>query len=135
MAYDEEKYGKVVDKDESLFSKWDVTDKHFCVNQVNKTIGDVCTAVERRLSEGLLNEFDSYGNFCYPLKPTDPWPKMHWLAIYYVTGGSEGFWVHVDVIGGEGDRKLVWLAKTLHEGDGREWCEKLVHELCTIMKP
>lgn len=131
----DEDRGKVVRHEVELFSEYDVTDRSYVVNEIGRPIGQVFRDIEKQIPRDILMEFDSYGVHCYPMKPTDPFPTYHWLAIYYVTGGSEGYWVHIDLINGDNERTLIWLAKTLHEGEGPAWCEKLVHELCRIMKP
>lgn len=38
-------------------------------------------------------------------------PKAHWIACYAVTGGSEGYYVHVDAIAGEKEREMIFLGK------------------------
>jgi hypothetical protein len=44
------------------------------------------------------------------------WPtEYHWLACYYVTGGSEGYYFHVDLIDADGKREMLFLGKTLIE--------------------
>jgi len=44
-------------------------------------------------------------------------PNPRWIACYAVTGGSEGHYVHVDLIGSEEARKLVFLCKTFEGMD------------------
>jgi len=42
------------------------------------------------------------------------WPeKWHWIACYVVTGGSEGYYIHVDVIFSDGTREMIFLGKSL----------------------
>jgi hypothetical protein len=41
------------------------------------------------------------------------WKHTSWIAVYVVTGGSEGLYLHVDAIEGN-KRDNVMLAKTLH---------------------
>ncbi len=41
------------------------------------------------------------------------WPdNIKWIACYAVTGGSEGHYIHVDLIDREGRRTLTFLGKT-----------------------
>lgn len=42
---------------------------------------------------------------------------LRWIACYAVTGNSEGHYVHVDLIGSEGQRRLVFLCKTFEGMD------------------
>ena len=46
------------------------------------------------------------------------WPdRYRWLSVYAVTGGSEGIYLHVDVIDNEDKRRLLFLGKSL----GSSW--------------
>jgi hypothetical protein len=67
---------------------------------------------------------------------TKSWPEhQRWTAVYYVTGDSEGFYVHVDCIQAGGKRDLMFLAKTLNERTaGIEWAGKMVLALSKIME-
>lgn len=41
------------------------------------------------------------------------WPdNIHWIACYAVTGGSEGHYIHIDLIDRDGNRTLTFLGKT-----------------------
>ena len=104
-----------------------------------RKIKDIFQEVEAKLPVELMAEFDYWG-------PSYPWEKDHqndqallpefrWIAIHYVSGGSEGYYVHVATIAGDGAYEIVWMAKTLHEGQGRYWCRKLVAELEDIIQP
>lgn len=42
-----------------------------------------------------------------------PWPRYRWIAVFAVTGGSEGHYVHVEAINNnENTRELIYLLKT-----------------------
>jgi len=45
------------------------------------------------------------------------WPDSRWLAIYVVTGGSEGHYIHIDAIYKDGKVQQVSLAKLLSGQD------------------
>jgi hypothetical protein len=42
--------------------------------------------------------------------------NIHWIAPYVVRGGSEGYYLHVDLIYADGNRTMPFLLKTLDEG-------------------
>jgi hypothetical protein len=50
-------------------------------------------------------------------RANDKWPDNYrWIAVYVVQGGSEGYYLHIDVVYCEGNRELMILGKTLHCG-------------------
>ena len=54
-----------------------------------------------------------------------PFPNYHWIACYAVPGGSEGHFIHVDIIGTKG-RKLFACGKTLQETKaGLAYCYRI----------
>ena len=76
-----------------------------------KTLQQVYTYLRDGLGD-LVDEYFSIAadseNHC-----ADPWPQGYrWIAVFPVTGGSEGHYVHVERIQHDGSRDLVFLAKT-----------------------
>jgi hypothetical protein len=75
------------------------------------TVADVCRRLRAVLDEeNLIDEYFSVSDspdqpFCMLLE------SYRWIACYVVTGGSEGHYVHVDLIGGYDHD---WSGKTLH---------------------
>ena len=59
---------------------------------------------------------------------TEAFPRWRWLACYAVTGDSEGWYVHVDVISGD-SRKLLFLCKTFADMDAAYKIAKRCAEL------
>ena len=48
-----------------------------------------------------------------------PWPDDYWgVAVYVVTGGSEGYYLHVDILDNKGKREMIFLGKTLDSRTG-----------------
>ena len=86
---------------------------------VGKILADIGVALKKGDAIGPFEGVDyctlgpAYNNFHNDRKPYDePFPDYRWIACYYVTGGSEAHYVHVDVIGDKGERKMVYLIKT-----------------------
>jgi hypothetical protein len=75
------------------------------------TVADVCTKLRAVLqAEDLIDEYFSLSIV------TDEtfWSlneRYRWIACYAVTGGSEGHYIHVDLISGYGED---WTGKALH---------------------
>jgi hypothetical protein len=44
-------------------------------------------------------------------------PDAHWIACYPITGGSEGHYIHIDLIYSDGSREMLFLAKTFEGFD------------------
>ncbi|MDD4934113.1 MAG: hypothetical protein PHO89_11705 [Methylacidiphilaceae bacterium] len=59
--------------------------------------------------EPVLHE--EYWVVAHDLSPSEPFPPYRWIACYVVTGGNEGYYLHVDVINSEGERRMVYLGK------------------------
>jgi len=56
--------------------------------------------------------------------------RYHWCAVYAVTGGSEGHYIHVDLIRNDESRELVILAKTF---DGMTTAYEIAHDLAVFL--
>ncbi len=56
---------------------------------------------------------DEYFTISATATPETPWPlDARWIAIFPVTGGSEGWYVHVEAIDQAGQRRGLYLIKT-----------------------
>lgn len=132
-----EHYGIPIRKDEDLFSTWDVTDKGYCINEKKKSVHAVFKDVNKLFHEkypGLAENMDyfqvSSENF-----NDHPLPDYRWLGVFYVTGGSEGHYIHVEAIGiGEpkmDKRECLFLGKTF---GGRNHAEEVVNALSRILE-
>lgn len=96
---------------EGLFTRWDVTPEHLCINITGKTAREVWDGIVSRLDpEGLelleSLEYDSVAEF------TTYDPTSWGVIIYTVRGGSEGWYTHVEMVKSLKLEKLV-LLKTL----------------------
>ena len=104
-----------------LFTVYDVTEDGLCINEQGRTYGDIEADIIRKIKEehpeawemldyfGL--EYDYRRNHRGDYFPT----SWQWIACYYVKGGSEGYYFHVDLIALGGERKMIFLGKTLSE--------------------
>lgn len=83
----------------------------------NRTVREIYTELcERLRAEGFWpDEYFQIDNWDF--RPDDEIPDYHWIACFPVTGGSEGWYVHVELIIGDRHR-LLFLGKTF-QGIGR----------------
>jgi len=89
-----------------------VPNAHIVELDTRLEVGKVCEllADEKSVWDEYLSVADSMNPESYKRK----WPDGYrWIAVYVVTGGSEGMYLHVDVIYQGGARELVLLGKTL----------------------
>ncbi|MHB1134265.1 MAG: hypothetical protein ACYC4L_17995 [Chloroflexota bacterium] len=84
-----------------------------------KTIGEVLGILNARIraSDFPVDEYGFDPWQCNANILNERWPEQYaWVACYAVTGGSEGHYIHVDLlhVGKEGETSLrhVFLAKT-----------------------
>ena len=120
--------GKITDKIE--IQKWEpVPEKPHCVKEAGKlTLGEVEELLNTKLKElGIAP--DDYGfDLTYHLKADQEFPEYHWICCYPVTGSSEGHYMHIDIIDGNGYKHL-FTGKTLREGQtGMEYA----YEVCKV---
>lgn len=104
-----------------LFTTYDVTEDWLCVNERGRTYGDIEADIIRKMKEEHLEAWkmlDYFGlEYDYRRqRKGDYFPvQWKWIACYYVKGGSEGYYFHVDLIDSDGKRDLIFLGKTLSE--------------------
>lgn len=121
-----------------LLSTYDVTDKHLCINERGNPLQEVLGKVRGRLEKEhpeLLEGSDYFGIYTSVHSEIQTFPTDYWgVLIFYVKGGSEGYYVHVEVRK-DGKSTLLFLGKTLLEGEaGRAWAEKMVCALSRIIE-
>lgn len=81
------------------------------INTENKPISQVYKElVEMLKADGIYNEIDYFSSMSY--QGNKPFPDYHWISCFVVEGGSEGHYIHVEVIDGEGNRILLYVGKT-----------------------
>ncbi len=122
--------GVIVDEQEGIYERFNVIGG-FCVNFRRKTVKEVLGELVKHLPSELMDQMDYFGiASAYEVQGKPLFPEFHWIGVYYVTGGSEGYYLHVDAIGDQGDRNCVFVGKTLLEGKaGRELMSKVVAEV------
>lgn len=78
----------------------------------NKTIAQVYDELLEILKEdGIYGEIEYFNPMNNQEK--ELFPYYNWVSCFAVEGGSEGHYVHVEVINRVGDRILLYLGKTL----------------------
>lgn len=88
----------------------------YIVETIPATINQVYEYLRKNMPDDMIDEYFSnmatYGKNGDNAFPQD----YNWIACYAVTGGSEGHYVHVDIIK-EDKRTLLYLAKTFRGYD------------------
>lgn len=116
---------------ESEFSTYDVNFNGFVRNEVGKPIEKVFTWIKGELtSKGIdLSNYDYF--HCNKYRESKAWPiSYHRIACFAVTGGSEGHYVHVDVIDNNQHIENLLLAKTFL---GHDHANLLASELSKLL--
>jgi len=129
--------GKVTATKHDLYSTFDVTDQGYIINERSRKLRDVFKDVYDTLKRDYpdLAKDIEYFSIFPTLTRERPFPLGARIAIFYVEGSSEGYYVHVEAHDGE-TRELLFLGKTLLEGEsGISWAEQMVCALSRIMRP
>ena len=125
--------GQIVKTVKDLLYTYDVTDQHYCINTRPNTLKEIYQEVRKQLEpySSLMADVDyfSYGDVIKRKCGTpEYWPEQcHWTKVYYVTGGSEGYYIHVEA---DDTGKLQFLLKCWH----RETAEALTLILARIFE-
>jgi hypothetical protein len=95
--------GIIVKTVHELLTTYEVTDKHYCINERSNPLSEIFNAIRNELqkyTEWRDVEYFSKedGLTLFPLKGR--------IKVFFVTGGSEGYYVHVEV-----GRESVFLLK------------------------
>lgn len=110
------------------------------MNTLTITESDTVADVHRKLRDVLDNEnlIDEY--FSVSATADQPFSKLlesyRWIACYVVTGGSEGHYVHVDLISGYDHD---WSGKVLHLITGKtflglEHAQKIANRCAELLQ-
>lgn len=140
VAHDEYvKAGNEPEHKVDIYIEYDVL-FHHCINMKQRTVAQVYKYVLDNVPAGLFDEMDYFSIARTPINTPSRdflWPKFRWVSVYYVTGGSEGYYLHVDTIGeqdGGRDRRMMLLGKTLLKGKaGRDYMAKVCKVLSEIL--
>jgi hypothetical protein len=102
------------DAENKHYNEWygtDISCGGYIVETIPATINKVFDYLSKSMPDDMIDEYfsnmakyDKNGNEAFP-------QDYNWIACYAVTGGSEGHYVHVDIIK-EDKRTLLYLAKT-----------------------
>ena len=125
--------GQPVEHRVDIYEEYDVL-FHHCINITRRTVALVYQYLVKNLPKHLLDEMDYFAISGSRHTEDALWPEFHWISVYYVTGGSEGYYLHVDVIDGE-KRDCMILGKTLLEGKaGRDYMAKCVAAISEVLE-
>lgn len=120
----EETQGTLTVIKETPFSTYEVVEG-YVKNEKPKTMQEVyewvCKELKKHNTEpytvGPFEEYFSNMHRYNERHTRSHWPlDYHWIAVFAVTGGSEGHYVHVEAITGE-KRELLFLGKTFRGMD------------------
>lgn len=130
--------GEKTDHRIDLYCEYDVLFSR-CFNMKGRLVLDVFSNVLKRIPKEMLEDLDYFAINGTREKTDAYWPyPFRWIAVYYVTGGNEGYYLHVDPIWIEnGERKsdTFFTGKTLYEGQkGRAVMSALVTKLSEMME-
>ncbi len=96
-----------------------------------RLIKDIHSDLVRELG-GMVDEYFSIdcGVRAHGLRSGAFWPTdVKWIACYAVTGGTEGWYWHVDIIRSDGSRDMVFLGKTFISMEHAQNCVAKCAEL------
>jgi hypothetical protein len=110
------------------WGSYDVTDG-IVKNDQPKSITEICEYCVEKLKDDFGLEIDEYFDASYDQRKR-VWPLYGRIAIFAVTGGSEGHYVHVENLHNEKHRCLM-LAKTFR---GMDFALSLVSALTKILE-
>ena len=99
-----------------LLDTYDVTDQHLCINEHGNPLKEIFQEVNARLHKEYQRLCEDIDYFHISDREPEDFPiPYNRLMIFYVRGGSEGYYVHVEVRV-DGKHRLLFLGKTLLRG-------------------
>ena len=120
----------IVRQNEDRYSTWDVDSKGYVRNEQPKMAQEVFNSIVEDFKTSYPLIWDTLDYFNCDI--IGIFPAYHWLSIFYVTGGSEGYYFHIEAIQGK-ERKLLFLGKTLYEDI--DTALEIQNALCRILQP
>lgn len=113
MEFREFKSYRIVKRVQTLLTTYEVDDGCIIHNERARNIDDIMIDVRKELGNELIDKMDYFSSFRYNERGSAGFsPHYHWIACFAVEGGSEGHYIHVEEIDGDGHRHLVILGKT-----------------------
>lgn len=122
-----------------LFTTYEVTPEGYIVNTNGRRVKDIERDVVEKLQQQFPEVWDQldyfYRTIDYRQDPDARWPEAwRWVAVYYVTGSSEGFYFHVDVRTHDESAPVLsmFVGKTLSES--RDDAERIQNALARVFE-
>ena len=97
-----------------------IPEKPGYVRELPRRVSEILGELNARLdAEGMRPEEYGFGlSASREIENGGEWPLHYaWVACYAVTGGSEGHYIHIDVITRDDTRRLITLGKTFEGMD------------------
>lgn len=123
---------------EDLYSTWEVTQEGRCINDKPKAataVGQAVKAIYEKEYPELASHVEYFSTESTEIKydgVPDVWPQGR-IAVFYVAGDSEGYYVHVEVLAEK--HQCMMLIKTLRESEGGiSWAEQTANAISRIMR-
>ena len=125
----------IVKTQHELLTTYDVTYESYCINERGNPLREIYEAIDKELKASHPELMENLEYFSDAESRGKVWdPTIQRITVFYVRGGSEGYYVHVDTRK-EGIAQYVFLLKTLLEGEaGIAWAEQMVCALSRILK-
>ena len=122
------------EKKEDFFSTWKIDENNKITNEEYKPLATIYRQIEKIMKEKypeLYEQFDYFHN-AITLPKDARWPnEYYYIAVFYVTGRSEGHYVHVDVLKNDNTYENLLLGKTFC---GKEVAAKMAKVIAEILE-
>lgn len=117
---------------EDLFTTYEVTPQHRCVNEQGKTSREILDSIKVKIDPALLEclDYDSADSTYDSSTVYTRYIPGSRVIVYTVRGGSEGYYLHVDMIQrSDGKLKNLILMKTLGGSEDIKKLERAIWDI------
>ncbi len=91
---------------------------------IKEVYNDLCKALQE---DGIIDGYLAVMNHDFDYN--QPFPDFQWISCFAVTGGSEGHYVHIEIIDGD-KRTLLYLGKTF---EGMDHAYKIAQKCAELL--
>lgn len=124
-----------IDDNTKEYREWYGTDLAvggYIVETIPASLRSVYEYLRDNLPKDLIDEYFTISGGLSSDDNNRPFPQEYnWLSVFPVTGGSEGHYIHIEVINGE-KRELLFLAKTFRGMDHAWEISKQIGRLLNV---